>query len=143
MKQTISLTEGDLHRIIKNCINEAISTIKDPSLKKGMNLGSEEEYEEYDDGSHHYKNCFVDIKHSKPYIDAITDITSFGVNMIENFFEKYQHYYKRMDVKEKKQLDNLMSGWAGNGDMFKQLQRFKEWMENCYDEVNDPINFYA
>ena len=31
MKQRIRLTEGDLHRIIRNCVNEAFKDIDNPN----------------------------------------------------------------------------------------------------------------
>ena len=143
-KQRIRLSEATLHNIIRKCVNEAVSTIKNPSLKKEMQLDNDEEYEEYEDGGHYYKNKFVEIKHSKPYIDAITDLTSYGIDMVDEFFEKFKLYYRQLNGKEKEQFKTLIcDGWGGNGDMFKQLEYFKEWMQNCNDEANDVINFYA
>lgn len=136
MRQIVKLTEGDLHRIIRDCVNEELKYIK------GTDDGGYEMVGKFAGDSN-----WTTFKYSGAYCKAITDICDLVEKFAEEFENKYEQYSKNLPSDE---ADIFKEFVNKNGDGFYQgetalenVYNLSRWFNNIRTQVDDPADFYS
>lgn len=136
MRQIVKLTDGDLHRIIRNCVNEELKYIKST-----------------DDGGYEMVGKFAGdsdwttFRYSGAYCDAITDMCDLVENFAEEFKNKYEHYSKNLPSDEAGTFKDFVNE-NGNGfyqgeTALENVYNLSRWFNNIRTQVDDPADFYS
>lgn len=107
------LSESDLHRIIKNVINEEINN-------------KEENYH-----SEQYRKA----------VDDICSLTNDFVDEFENKFKQYCNTLPKEEADFFEEFINENGNYKGNTAL-EMCHNFRSWINNVSDEVNDD-SFYV